>query len=290
MKWARVMLPVTTLCISACGVLLGIDTDLSAPADDAGIDVIEASTVPIEASTDSAVDVDAGSFTAHRPAEGVYLYTVIQGHESLDDHVPFNDNADYTTPVTATVVHEAGSDTCFTMTIELRKSYDETIHLCVSGPYVVADTIFRLQSFPPGPRSMSITCAPPVVFDDTTTTSTQGQSCAGTNKDGADPFVTKRTLDYDGTLVTTKLESGAVVNVRTFTETTTFSKVAGSNAATGTITNHWSFSKADGTLVILSRHAELHFVGGLGSEYTEDTNIFLKGRIDLDAGADADSD
>jgi hypothetical protein len=244
---------------AACGALLGIEP-LQA-TDDAGVVVPP---VPREAEASPVVvDAKAGDDAAEvapprRPPEGTYVYAVT-GSENLTGVLGFN--AIYGPTATATVTH-VGAD-CFTLTINLRANYDETMSFCIKGLEVTQDAGTRRQQFGLAVTAQTTTeCKPGDVYATSAPTPNQAwtHACSGKNTDdksGQSAFVTGGPYRYVGS--ETIGVAGADAPVRHYRGDRTVS-----GAQSGTSVSDWYLGAEDGVLVRLSRNVDIDYPSVVG--------------------------
>lgn len=290
MRSARLLLPLTTILVSACGLLVGIDPDLSVAPTDVPPDAAEAGNADaMEASIDSAADVEAGPL-ARRPPEGVYEFDV-SGSNKLE-HPPITPEDHPYGPATVTITHDAS---CFYLQIELRQGHEELHHFCLRGPDIVEDKGSRNPSF--SGFATAYTCSPgDVYFTTSVDPSLEQHDCMG-NDDTANPnpanaFRITSTYTYIAQ-PSTKVIDGKNVPIRIFEEnpivvTSATDHVHGGGSA------HWVFATETGMLVHLDRDATLVYPAPFPVPTTSFHEVFsmdlVRGPDAMDGGADADAD
>lgn len=286
MKGAIALLATSSLCLAACGALLGITDSLGVEGEGS----VDASTP--ESGDTSAPLTDAGADRdvtldvqrpPRRPAEGTYAYTA-SGSDKINGFVNFSFGYG---PDASIVIAHVGAD-CFDMTLQLRDKYVETMRMCIYGFSLVQISGVRDQTFAFNYRAITTkTCTPGDVFTTTDAIAidkTFTHSCIGKNKDdqsgdstfqqvGPYKFVGITTLDVLGkaTPVMRYGESLDVTGAQT-----------GSNIAT------WDFSLDEALPLQLVRTIQVRYASPVGTvTYTENVTMKLAGRPGpTDAGGD----
>lgn len=281
----RAMLPLASLFLAACGLLIGIDTDLEVkPADGGGADAPDTSVAVKEASADATID-EAGTPLPRRPPEGTYVYEV-SGTEALSGPFP-TQSATYGPTTTVSIAYDDPG--CFAMTFTLRANYVETSHFCIRGLEVVEDKGTRDQKFSIGSTSTTLTCMPgDVYFSTAPTPSLQTHDCQGKNTEdksnSTSAFRTMGPYSYVSPDVTASV-MGKDVLVRRFHDERLVTSP--SNTQSGSNVADWTFSADDGTLLLFKRKIDVTYTNVIGTHYVENVNMTLKERPGPnDAGPD----
>ena len=286
MRGAIALLASSSLCLAACGALLGITDSLgvdpASEADGAPPVPVDSSSPPADAGPERDVTVDVRQ-PPRRPLEGVYAYTAA-GSDRINGFVNFSFG--YGPDASLTIKH-VGAD-CFDMTLQLREKYVETMRMCVYGLELVQISGVRDQTFALNYRAVTTkTCTPGDVF--TTTDAipvdkTYPHSCVGKNKDdqsGDSTFEQKGPYKFVG--ITSLDVMGKDTPVLRYAESLTVTGAqTGSNIAT------WDFSLDEALPLKLVRTIQVRYASPVGIvTYTENLDLKLAGRPGpADAGTD----
>jgi hypothetical protein len=275
----RAALLVAGVFASACGLLVGIGTELGVrPIDDGGeTDTAGADVVIRE---DAPSDLDASFPPPRRPPEGTYYYDI----DGSDQVTGFLNHTSPYGPGRATVtiayVDSGGGEggaNCFDQTFVFRQYYTETMRFCVLGVELVEDASTRIQEFTGAVHASSTTtetCTPSDVY--LSTAAKPGDSwprhCTGQTADsvtGTSTYYINGTYTYvgDETFPVMGRDAGA----RHFHDV----RDAGGQQ-TGTNNADWYFSMDDATLVRFNRTIDVSYDWGIGHiRYFETVDLRL---------------
>lgn len=264
----RVAIITTGVLVSACGALLGIDTELDVKPSDAAVPVPDAEAGK-DAGVDVARDVETGALPPQRPPEGIYVYEVT-GYDEV--RTPFGSPKQNYGPTASIAIVYAGAD-CFEMTFTFRATYKEMLRMCVVGLDYVQSKGTRDQQFAVGSAQTTTTCIPGNVYYTTAPNPVERiHDCSGDNTDtqsapskfrvvGPYRFIADQNIDIKGQLTATRhfKSDGAV-----------------SGSQNGTNVADWFFSPIDGAVVRFNRKIDIDYQSPIGKvTYLEEVNMTL---------------
>ncbi|MBS2020165.1 MAG: hypothetical protein JST00_45315 [Deltaproteobacteria bacterium] len=278
----RVAFVVTAALLTACGAILGIDTDLDVKASDAGAAEAEVEAArPVDTGTDDSTAVDTGVPPPRRPPEGTYVYEVT-GSDRVN--TPFGSPQQTYGPTATLDISYVGAD-CFEMLFSFRNEYTEMMRMCVVGLDYVQDLGTRSQRFAVGSAATTVKCTPgDAYFTTAPSPALRVHDCAGDNTDsrsggskfrvaGPYRFIGDENVDVKGVTVPTRHFKG---------------DKGVSGAQNGSNVADWYFGAADGVLVRFVRKVDINFNSPIGQvKYLEDVTMVLAKRPGADdAGTD----
>lgn len=262
----------TSGVVSACGALIGIDTELDVKAtpDDAAnpFDRVP----PPDASVDGSVEADAPVILPPRlPAPGTYVYTV-SGSDKLNG--PFPSPQTSYGPTMNMLLSHVSAD-CFEMLFVFRKDYEETMRMCIVGLDLVQDRGARKQKFNVGAASTTLKCVGDIYFTTKPTLPPQTHDCTGENADdqsGASAFRTLGPYTFVGD------ETIPIMGKPTATKRFHDDRVV-SGKQDGTNVAEWHFAVEDNMVVRLERKVGIDYPTNFGKvEYVENLTMTLSAR------------
>ncbi len=279
------LMMVTGVLVSACGLILGVESlsvqDETAAAFDASSED-GPSNGPIDSGSTEPFDAGVDDPIQERPPEGTYTYTV-SGNDKVTGIVPLSTS---TYGPTATVKVTYPGAGCFQLLIHLRNNYDERMDFCLRPDGDLPRESFthqggqRTQKFSVGSAATIQTCAPGDVYFNGAPPRDHvwRHECVGSNTDdqsGSDSsFTTAGDYRFVGT--ETISVAGMDIPVLHFRDERT---VTGSQ--TGTNDADWYFAANDGVLVKLTRTINIKYAGF--ATYTESLIMVLSGLPDAGA-------
>lgn len=269
----RVAFAVAASLVTACGAILGIDTELDVKAQDAGSPEAEAEAArPVDAGADEGAAVDTGVPPPRRPPEGIYVYDVT-GSDRVN--TPFGSPQQPYGPTATLAVSYVGAD-CFEMSFSFRNEYSEMMRMCVIGLDYVQDLGTRSQRFAVGSAATTVKCSPgDAYFTTAPSPALRVHDCAGDNTDsrsggskfrvaGPYRFVGDENVDVKGVAVPTRHFKG---------------DKGVSGAQNGSNVADWYFGAADGVLVRFVRKIDINFNSPIGQvKYLEEVTMTLSQR------------
>lgn len=271
-----VALLLASALLSACALLVGIDTELDVKAaGDEGADAtFDRVAPPADAGDDRAFDVDAALLRPPRlPAQGTYVYTV-SGSDKLNGPFP-SPQTKYGPTATVTVAHVSAD--CFDMTFTFRTDYEETMRMCVVGLDLVQDRGARKQKFSVGSASRTLSCKAPgdVYFTTAPNPPQKTHDCTGENADdqsGGSAFRTVGPYTFVGD------ETIPIMGKPTATRRFHDDRVV-SGKQDGTNVAEWYFALEDNMVARLERAVVIDYPTTFGKvTYVENVSMTLSER------------
>jgi hypothetical protein len=281
----RIAFLAASLLVSACGLLVGIDQDLTVKSHDGGTDAKEIGDA-VDASDDDAfdatIDYDAAAYPKpRRPPEGTYTYDV-SGSDKIQGAFVYNP-ASYGPTATVTIKY-VGSD-CYEQKMTLRQDYDETMRFCIKGLDLVMDLGTRYQKFAIGATAQTTETCNDIYFSTAPTLGPWKHECKGQNTDdktGNSAFTVSGIYTFVGDEMISVF--GTSVDAHHFHDPR---DVAGSQK--GTNVSDWWLAVDDASIVRFKRDIDVTYDSPVGKiTYTERvTNMLVTSKpLPSDAGAD----
>jgi hypothetical protein len=284
----RAALLIAGLFASACGLLVGVDSNLGLfPADDGG--GAPDTTGPTDAADasipdDAPIPLDGSTALAHRPPEGWYWYD-IDGSSNATG--VFGYASAYGPDATVEIAYVPGT-ACFDQIFRLRANDTETMRFCVSDRQLLGEAGSWVQVFNtavPVSATTTETCTPGDIY--LSTTAQPGDQwehqCAGQTSNTFTNLSSSFTLA--GTYTYVADETFPVMGNQTATKHFRDDRDA-SGQVSGTDNADWYFSRDDWSLQRFRRAMNIVTYPG-PVKYQESFDMTLSKRSSsLDAGSD----
>jgi hypothetical protein len=287
----RAALVIAGLFASACGLLVGIDSNLGTIAADDGGGVPD-TTGPTDAADasileDAPIPGDGSIPLARRPPEGWYWYDIDGGNNVTG---VFASASPYGPDATVEIAYVPGTD-CFDQIFHFSANDTETMRFCVSGPQLLGEGGSRDQVFPtavPVSLTTTETCTPGDIY--LSTTAQPGDQwehqCAGqTSNTFTSPTSLSSSFTLAGTYTYVADETFPVMGNQTATKHFHDDRDA-SGLVRGTDNADWYFSRDDWSLQRFRRAMNIVILPG-PVNYQESFDMTLSKRSSsLDAASD----